>query len=193
MIGVEGLPRAKLRPAGPVTARLLALGVETFEAAADHVRRLPYGRNSDRDDFQLVLSERRGTCSTKHALLAALALEQGLDVALCIGIYEMTGRNTPGVGPALERHGLPHLPEAHCYLICGGRRIDVTRAGAEPEAPIDRFLYEERIEPAKIGRYKTELHERFLRGWAAESEQAGGRSFEDLWSIREECIAALHD
>jgi hypothetical protein len=44
----------------------------------------------------IVLAEQRGTCSTKHALLRRLAIEQGLDIALVLGIYEMTERNTPG-------------------------------------------------------------------------------------------------
>jgi len=54
-----------------------------------------------------VLNERRGPCSTKHALLKALADEQGLPIRLMLGIYEMNARNTPGIGRVLEEHHMP--------------------------------------------------------------------------------------
>jgi hypothetical protein len=45
----------------------------------------------------------------------------------------MHEHNTPGVGEVLARYGLLSLPEAHCYLMYNGMRIDVTRSGtAEP-------------------------------------------------------------
>jgi len=59
---------------------------------------------------------RRFTCTTKHALLAALAREQHINAQLVLGIYEMSERNTPGVGHVLSRYGLSYIPEAHCHL-----------------------------------------------------------------------------
>ncbi|MEO8071760.1 MAG: hypothetical protein ABI686_00790 [Acidobacteriota bacterium] len=56
---------------------------------------MPYGRNSNRADFNLVLKENRGMCATKHALLAALAAEHNQPVFLTLGIYEMNEGNTP--------------------------------------------------------------------------------------------------
>ena len=41
------------------------------------------------EQFRSVLSAGKGTCSTKHALLAAVASEQNIPVALTLGIYEM--------------------------------------------------------------------------------------------------------
>ncbi len=158
--------------------------------AARHVWRLPYGRISDRSKVLLVLTERRGTCTTKHALLAELAAEHGVDVGLTLGIYEMRKRNTQGVGAVLDAHHLALIPEAHCYLTHAATRIDITRdvAGA---APIDTFLHEERITPAQIGDYKIALHRCFLADWLARSPAGRGRSLEDMWRIREECIADL--
>jgi hypothetical protein len=49
-----------------------------------------------------MLNERKGTCSTKHALLKAFAGEQGLPIPLMLGIYEMDARNIPGIGPYLK-------------------------------------------------------------------------------------------
>jgi len=87
------LPDAPLRPAGPITAEFVARDIPDFRAAGRHLHHLPYGRNSDRSAFRLVLPEGRGTCSTKHALLAELAREQSLPVVLTLGIYEMHERN----------------------------------------------------------------------------------------------------
>jgi len=187
----DALPCISLRPAGQMTAEVSACGIGDFRAAGRYLHLLPYGRNTNRSDFKLVLTERRGTCSTKHALLAELAREQQLAVFLTLGIYAMNERNTPGVGAVLRRYGLNDIPEAHCYLTYAGVRIDITRSGNEPVEPIDRLLYEETILPAQIGNYKVELHQRFLRNWAINQQAAHAYTFTELWKIREECIAAL--
>ncbi|MGI8860813.1 MAG: hypothetical protein ACR2HO_11800 [Rubrobacteraceae bacterium] len=174
-------------PLSPATAfggRFVAENIRDFRSAARHVMLLPYGRNSDRSDYRLVLEEGRGTCSTKHALLAALAREYDRLVNLRLGIYEMDGLDTPGVGPVLLRYGMDFIPEAHCYLAYRGVRVDLTGAG---ERKTLAFLDEEEIEPSQIGAYKTERHREFVRDWAT----ARGLDPEMVWRAREECIQAL--
>ena len=84
------------------------------------------------------------------------------------------------------------LPEAHCYLRFREFRIDVTHEiGAKPPETVARFLYEEDITPEQIGAYKTTLHRHFLQRWLAETGTAAGRDIDEIWRIREECIAAL--
>ena len=140
----------------------------------------------DRSDWRLVLKEGRGTCSTKHALLADLARENLRHVVLLLGVYDMDEGNTPGVGAVLERHSLPCVPEAHCYLAHEGARVDLTREeGGAGQA--EGFLHEEQIEPHQIGEYKVRAHREFVRRWAAER----GLDPELVWQAREECIAAL--
>jgi len=185
------LPDIPLQLGGQVAADFIARGIADFRTVGRYLHHLPYGRNTERSDFRLVLPEGRGTCSTKHALLAELAREQDLPIILTLGIYEMHECNTPGVGVVLDKYGLQCIPEAHCYLRYGGVRIDITRSGAEPTDPIDRFLSEEAIVPAQIGDYKVQLHQRFLRKWIANTDVVCGRSFAEVWKIREECIAAL--
>ena len=84
------LPEIPLQSAGPVTAEVVAFGIRDFRAAGRFLHHLPYGRNTDRANFRLVLSEGLGTCSTKHALLAELAREQQLPIVLTLGIYKCT-------------------------------------------------------------------------------------------------------
>jgi hypothetical protein len=175
---------------GPFTQRFRDAGVSDFVGAATLIWRLPYGRIADRNQFWLVLEEGRGTCTTKHALLAELAREQGIDVQLTLGIYEMSDRNTPGVGPVLSKYGLECIPEAHCYLRYQGTLIDIigVAVGAEPIGP---FLHEEPITIEQIGAYKVDCHRRFLGDWLARRAAADALSLEEAWRIREECIAAL--
>ena len=123
---VDQLINRPLTADGPITRLFRAAGAHDFPAAALHVLRLPYGRITDRSRFWLVVEEGRGTCTTKHATLAELAREQDIDVQLMLGIYEMSERNTPGVGRVLTAHGLSYIPEAHCYLRCQGERVDMT-------------------------------------------------------------------
>ncbi len=185
-MSIEGLPSFALHTDGPLGQRFAALGLDDYREAAHYVRDLPYGRNSDRWNSQLVLKEERGTCSTKHALLAELARENGRYVALMLGVYEMDGTNTPGVGQVLKEHGLGCVPEAHCYLMHEGARVDLTQESGGPEQ-VKYFLHEEEIETRQIGEYKVEAHREFIRQWAGRR----GLDPESVWRAREECIAAL--
>lgn len=186
---LDSLPNFSLDGKGGLSDYFLSVGVSDFRSAGDYVWQLPYGRNSDRADFRLVLKEGRGTCSTKHALLAELAAEQKQSVFSTLGIYEMDARNTAGIGAALDEFGLESLPEAHCYLTYAGKRIDVTRfSNGEAAQPIERFLYEERIRPDQIGGYKLALHRTFFRNWMRERKLGKRYDFNELWEIREKCI-----
>jgi hypothetical protein len=180
-----------LASAGAVTAAFSETGVRTYRAAANLVYRIPYGRTSSRTDLLGVLGERRGTCSSKHALLAQLATEQSLLVKLMLGFYLMNERNTPGVGAVLARHRLAEIPEAHCYLLYESNRIDVTRAVEAPGEAISGFLNEEEISPPQIGSYKVNLHQNYLRKWLRSASLPSIWTFDELWRVREECITAL--
>jgi hypothetical protein len=188
-----GSPRSKRLPVGwSHHVCFLAAGKQTFRSAGQYTQALPYGRNSHPGDPLIVLTEKRGTCSTKHALLRRLAIEQSLDNALVLGIYEMSEQNTPGVGAVLAKYGLAILPEAHCYLRMPGKGIDVTRATYRGLVePIANFLHEEDIDPTQITNYKTEIHKQYLSRWITDNGGLDGRSIADILKIREECIASL--
>jgi len=187
---VAALPERDLAHAGDVTVAFRERGCRTIRNAASLVWTLPYGRNTDRADYRLVLVEGRGTCSTKHALLAALAIEQAIAIPLRLGIYEMTEANTHGVGRVLDGVGLTAIPEAHCGLRYRGVDIDLTMPPDRPGAAARTFLHEETIAPDPIGTYKAQLHERFLVRWLARQKR-GDLDLADAWRIREACIAAL--
>jgi hypothetical protein len=181
-----------LKEPGEITSAFARAGVYDYRAAARHVSHLAYGRNHDASDAMVVLSEQRGTCSTKHALLRRLAFEQQLPVKLMLGIFEMSGKNTPGVGSVLEKHGLESLPEAHCYLRANARSIDATRDFDRELVTVSfDFLHEEEISVEQIGSYKMSVHQQFLSRWLAQGGAGRGWSLDEIWKIREECIRAL--
>lgn len=177
------LPNFRL-PSGRLSSGLLGHG--DFHAALRWVHALPYGRNSVRDDFSLVLTEQRGTCSTKHALLAALAREARVHVPLRTGIYLMNDLNTPGTGPTLRAHGLACVPEAHCFLLDGETRVDLTFPRSEGTCLLT-FIEEREITPEEIGAVKLNFHRAFVERWA----RAENLDPEAVWTAREACIAAL--
>src|SRR5215216_7192511 len=105
----DALPVSDLFPRGEISEAFMRRGVEDFRGAGRLLQSLPYGRNASPGHPLCVLSEGRGTCSTKHALLARLAVEQDQPIHLALGTYEMCEANTPGVGTVLERYDLPFV------------------------------------------------------------------------------------
>ena len=188
---IKFLPNFNFVLEGQKTDDFLSLGFSDFRQAVDYVWRLPYGRNSNRADYSLVLKENCGTCSTKHALLAQVAAEQKQPIFLTLGIYEMNEANTAGVGRVLGGYNLKNLPEAHCYLTYANKQIDVTRFSSDGAKSIKSFLYEERIQPDQIGDYKIRLHQTFFENWMREQKLNARFDFEKLWNAREKCVAAL--
>lgn len=187
----EGLLNFNILPKGNVSNTLLSLDIVNFHQAVQFVGHLPYGRNTVGTEYLLVLTEEKGTCSTKHALLSALCIEQGIEeVKLFTGIYEMSEHNTPGVGTVLNNYGLHSIPEAHCYLKYDNYRFDFTRLDVQGE-PIEEFLVEEQLEPSQIGDFKKDFHRKFIPIWLSNNELDKKFNLNSLWEIREECIKEL--
>jgi hypothetical protein len=143
---------------------------------------------AENDDPAAILRARTGTCSSKHRFLAALAHECGrLDVSLAIGLYEMSERNTPGVGSVLTAAGVDAIPEAHCYLTYEGRRYDFTGLAAGQWSAFDSLIDERSVAPDDLPAVKLKYHQEAIARWAAQL----GFDFDRAWQLREECIASL--
>jgi hypothetical protein len=176
-----------------LSLRLTDLNITDFAAALKYIQHLPYGRNSKDGSLLRVLDEKRGTCSTKNALLHTLCMENGKQgFNLMLGIFNMDAENTPAVQPVLRKYRLPYIPEAHVYLKNNGTIIDATFAKAQT-AWTKSIAVEEEIESSDIGAYKTKFHRNYLDKWRKESKDKAVQkySLDQLWEIREECIALL--
>lgn len=172
------------------TQLVLESGIATWEELLLFVKRLPYGRNADRSDFKLVLTEGKGSCSSKHAFLKIVAEENEIhNVELILAIYKMNGGNTKGVSSVLDSYQIGYIPEAHCYLRVNGSPMDLTSESSHHAHIAKDVLTEEVIQPNDVIQYKVDAHKIFVQQWLKNSELP--YSFNEIWSIREECIQAL--
>lgn len=151
---------------GELSKRLLELEVFTFFDAIELVKNLPYGRTLDRANPNLVVKELKGTCSTKHALLKKVALEQGFsNVKLYLCLFKMNSSNTPKLVKILEKYKLSYIPEAHCILKIDDYFVDVTKRNSNYDSLKDDVLEMLEIQPEQIGGYKVNYHQQYLLNW----------------------------
>jgi hypothetical protein len=163
--------------------------ITTWKVAIDFVKQIPYGRNTNRDDFSLVLKENKGTCSSKHAFLKEIAIQNQIpNINLIIGIYKMNEKNTK-IGSILSENNIDYIPEAHCYLKENGTVIDATSKEANFKKIQNDIIQEIEIQPFQVGSFKVNYHQEFLKNWIHENNFRF--SFQELWTIREQCIKKL--
>lgn len=175
-----------------LTHLIEAVGIRTWSNLLDWTQKLPYGRNENRRDLKLVISEEKGTCSSKHAMLKKVAdLNQIANVNLILGIYKMSEKNTPKIGDELTENSLEYIPEAHCYLEIDGERKDFTSPASNFETIKDDVMKEISIEPEQVTDFKVTYHQSFLKQWIEDEKIPF--SFEDIWRIREQCIENISE
>lgn len=190
MSAQSNLANLQLLNKGKLSERLIEMGFEDFETLAEWVKHLPYQRISDKSNLELIITENRGTCSSKHAFLKSIAIEQDWnDITLYIGIYRMKGSNTKGVGSILSKVGIDFIPEAHCYLKYKGSRIDFTHPDLNVLNVENEIMKEILIQPEQSRAYKEELHKQFITDWL--QREKIGYSLDFIWRIREQCIQQL--
>jgi hypothetical protein len=174
----------------PLSKLIKSEGIKSWDKLMDYVQKLPYGRNKNREDLRLVMVERKGTCSSKHAFLKQVAdLNQIPEVKLILGMYQMNAANTPQIGETLEGSGLDYVPEAHCYLNMNGTNKDLTFPNSDFSKLENNLIQEIEIEPRQVNQFKVDYHQEFLRAWIKEKNIA--LSFEEVWDLRETCIRQI--
>lgn len=173
-----------------LTSDLLEAGVVTWDDIVRSVQCFHYGRNSNRNDLNLVWYERQGSCSSKHAFLKQVAdLNNIPHVELILAFYRMSAKNTPGIGRVLDENDLSFIPEAHCYLKVNSKELDITNVHSDFNRYKNDIIESREIEPNDVVENKVIWHKELIRNWISEAEQS--KSFEELWLIREECIKQL--
>ncbi|MCB1149331.1 MAG: hypothetical protein KDK48_04130 [Chlamydiia bacterium] len=160
-----------LEEKGPFSREYLSLGARTFLEALEWTHALPFGRNSDRTNFELIFTEKRGTCSTKHAALGALTLEMRAPAILKLAFH-------------LKKFDRFLLPEAHVYLALPDEKIDITIPGSDGKLHIE-ILEEHNILPSEIGERKSMMHELYLKRWL-KSHPEIPLSAEEILKLREQ-------
>lgn len=185
------LPDFSLKASTVYSGFFLSKGITTFHEACAYVAELPYGRNSKRDDFSLVLIEGRGSCSSKHGLLAALAEENDrYDIELIAGIFLMSDQTHSQLTGFFDDKPYTSIPECHCYLRYQRERFDFTDTSDAMARIAPKIVREQRIEPHQVIDWKPKIHQEYLKGWLLRNPQVE-RTLDEIWAEREECIARL--
>ena len=188
---VDHLPNIELKTSGQVGRAFLNLGVTTYHEACRFIQHLPYRRPVDQTTPIAILHEHCGTCSSKHAVLKLLADEHAVEeIQLYIGVFKMDGVNTPKIKERLREYGLAYLPEAHTYLRYMDKIFDFTNPKSSPEDFENDVLVEREIQPGEIYVEKVKFHQEFLSSWLVMNPDVV-YTLEEIWAIREKCIADL--
>jgi hypothetical protein len=180
-----------IKPVGTISNHFLANNISTFSEASQFVRKLAYGRNENKADLTTVFADNCGTCSTKHALLKQLAVENNFtELKLITGLFRMNSSYTPKISATLKRHNLDYIPEAHNYLKYGNQILDFTNKTSKPADFENELIEETEIQTDQIADFKINYHKQYLTNWL-EKQEALNLTLDELWKIREQCIADL--
>lgn len=172
------------------TKKLKDYGIYDYQSLFFYVKNLQYGRNANREDLFLVISESKGTCSSKHAFLKVVANENNFsEIKLILGMYRMNEKNTSKIFPTLSENNLEYIPEAHCYLKFGNERIDATSNSSDFKKIENDILEEIEINPNQVSEFKVNYHKKYLKNWL--DKENLDLNFEEIWNIREKCIQQL--
>lgn len=183
-----GLQNATITSHGEINNAFLKAQIFNLYDAIAFIKKLTYGRTTDREKYLQVLNEKRGACSTKHALLAALADELSIPLKLMLGIVLITEKNSPNAAAILTHYQIEAIPEAHCYLKYDNDTLDITF----PESSeftlnynLEREIY---ITPQQIGLFKVTKHQEFIKTWVKDKPHL---NFNLIWAAREHWIREL--
>lgn len=166
--------------------------MNNFERLIEKVKQIPYCRNTNRTDFSLVISENKGTCSSKHAFLKDYADKNNIsNVKLFIGIFKMNQINTPKITSILQENKIDYIPEAHCYLKINKIPLDATTIDSFYDKIKYDIIEEIEIEPYQVSEFKVKYHQEYLKKWIQKTNQA--KTFNEIWKIRELCIQKLSE
>jgi len=169
----------------PISKLFLSKGIKDFEAACAFIKHLPVGRNTSRTDFESVFSDHKGTCSTKHGLLATLALENQQDeIELMFCIYLLSKETHPHLESFFSKKKYSMYPETHCFLRYKGKRYDFTYPINFIESIETKIVREQRIDPNQVGEWKMKIHEDYIVRWLQRKPEITS-SFLEIWRERE--------
>ncbi|WP_228444723.1 hypothetical protein [Chryseobacterium shandongense] len=180
----------RIKNKGIVSEQFLNKNIHDFDSACHYISMLPYKRNTYKHDILCVFNDSGGTCTTKHAVLRKLALENDdAEIKLMLGIFKMDAEYTGKIKNTLEKFNLKYIPEAHNYLKIEQKYYDFTKANSNYHDFKNKLLIEKEIEYDQIVEEKVTFHQDFLKNWI--NTQNLNYNLHKIWEIREQCIQDL--
>ena len=177
---------------GELSKKFLELGVKSFKEACDYVNKINYGYNTNYDDRMIFFKENKGTCTTKHAVIAGLAEELDIPLFKHVGVYKFTEEISTDANEILEKYEIPYVPMAHCFLVYEKFRFDLTEGNCNGKnTSIEEFIYEEKVDPFITRKDEYLLYKRVLTEKVLPSKEMEGIKERILLKAREESITLL--
>ena len=184
------MPDFPIKLCGETSEKFLLHNIKSFHKAIHWIHQLPYGRNTNRSDYFSIFEELHGTCSTKHAALAALAFEHKHEISLIMAICKLDHNTNKVMQEILQNLNVSYFPEAHCFIRYNTVDLDLTFPDKDtvPELSI---LQEYVINPNDIGDFKVSMHHSYIKSWMVSNKLSSKYSFTEILGFREQFIASL--
>ncbi len=188
----DNLPDAELKPIGDLSKRFLDLGIISFKDACAYVHNIDYGYNSNYEDKMIFFEEKKGSCTTKHAVIAGLAQELNIPLYKHVCVYKFTEDITTGVQEILDKYEIPYVPMVHCFLVYENYQFDLTEGNYNgKKKPIDEYIHAEKVDPFISRKDEYLLFKKVLKEIILPSKEMEGIAEKTLLKAREESITLL--
>lgn len=192
MDSYEKLPDKEITPSGKISKKFLELNITSFKDACYYIHNLDYGYNSNYDDEMILFKEKKGTCTSKHAIIAGLARELNIPLYKHVCVYKFTEEITTGVNEILKKYDIPYVPMTHCFLVYKQNRFDITEGNNNGKKKnIDEYIISERVDPFISGKDEYLLYKRVLKEYVLPSKEMDGIAEKKLLKARGESILLL--
>jgi len=192
MDSFDYLPDVKITPVGAISKKFLDLGITSFKEACLYVHDMDYGYNSNKDDKMILFKEMKGSCTTKHGVIATLAEELNIPLYKKLGIYRMTEAIVTGTDAILREHDVPYVPMIHCFLTYDKYRFDLTEGNTNGKnTSIEKFIHDEKVIPFITVKDEYLLFLKVLKEKVLPSKEMKGKERRIVLKAREEAIKLL--
>lgn len=186
------IPNVEIKDNGKISRKFLELGITSFKEACDYVHNIEYGYNTDYEDRMILFNENRGTCTTKHAIIAGLAEELEIPLYKYVGIYKFTEEISTGTNEILKKYNIPYVPMTHCFLKYKDFQFDLTEGNCNGKnTTLEEFLHVEKVNPFISRKDEYLLFKRVLKEKVLLSKEMDGISERTLLKAREESIILI--
>ncbi|MDX1798850.1 MAG: hypothetical protein R3255_09395 [Candidatus Lokiarchaeia archaeon] len=194
MDSYEKLPDAEIKPIGELSRIFFELGIKTFKEACNYVHNAEYGYNSTYDDKLIFFKEKKGTCTSKHAVIAGLAEELKIPLYKHVGVYKFTEEISTGTEKILKKYKIPYVPMIHCFLVYRGNKFDLTEGNCNGKnTSIEEFIHEEKVDPFITTKNEYLLFKKVMKEKILPSDEMEGIKERTLLKAREEAIILIKE
>jgi hypothetical protein len=192
MDSLDYLPDKEITATGMMSKKFLELGITSFKEACLYVHNIEYGYNSDKDDKMILFKEQKGSCTTKHGVIASLAEELAIPLYKKVGVYKLTEEIVTGTNKILKEYNLPYVPMIHCFLVFDKYRFDLTEGNFNGKnTSIEEFIQDEKVIPFITVKDEYLLFLKILKEKILPSKDMENKERRIILKAREEAIKLL--